>query len=89
VDNDNNTAVGSPHQTNSNRLYSEASETFKNFSNSLYGFLQAQSIYRLSLVYQTFNFIFFVSNSFKIAILLKNLDLASNIILVAKTLIRK
>jgi len=41
---DNKMAVGKPHQTTSNLLYSAASATFKNFSISFIGFLQAQSI---------------------------------------------
>jgi hypothetical protein len=43
VANDNNIIVGIPHHTTSNLLYSEASDIFKNFSNSFCGRLQAQS----------------------------------------------
>jgi len=41
---DNKIAVGNPHHTTSNLLYSDASAIFKNFSNSFIGLRQAQSI---------------------------------------------
>jgi hypothetical protein len=41
---DNNIAVGIPHHTTSNLLYSDASAIFKYFSSSFIGLLQAQSI---------------------------------------------